>query len=555
MPRRPPGAGPVLLVFVLALLAQLPAWWGWLADPAGRLLDNPFTGGHVWAADVVSDALWRGDWPDPTDQAGFPGSRQARFVGWAFLSAAALLRPLFTASAVVHMAGMVGPALGGSALVLLARELAPGGRPVLQVAGGLLFAMSPVTLGAALSGQVENTQTWLLPLLLLLTLRAPQHLGWWPLVPVGWALAALTSPYLAMLAALVAPWAAWLAWRDGAAPERALGPLVLAGLALLAVGHWLDLGAFRPEQVLYKPSFSGGAWPELWVRPLPVAGVDTLLIGTTQAQVKATVIHQPYLGLALLAGATLVGGARRRLALPVLVGLLLALGPRLAWGGGPVTVAGMELILPAQLVRWLDLPLAHGGQYYRAVVLAHLGLAAMIAAGRRPGRAVLAGAVAGMILGCADALRSVAQFGLPWPTLELPREAWQALADDPVPGAVLNLPMHSPQLPPNHPVRLAGHVVHRRAVSDMPRAWTEPPADPLLAQAWAASLATPTASLPALADLGEAGFRFVLLDLPAIPERRSLYARATGAWGKPDGSTGGMAWWIAQAEPSSEATD
>ena len=549
MASRPGGAGPAWLAFGLTLLAQLPAWWGWLADPGGRLLDNPFTGGHVWAADVVSDALWSGRWPDPTDQAGFPLPRQARFVGWAFLAAAAVLRPFLNANAVVHLAAWVGPALGAAALVWFARRLAPPGHPALQVAGGLLFGLSPVTLGAAVSGQVENTQTWLLPLLLGLTLAAAPRPRLWLLLPPCWALGALTSPYLAMLAALLAPWVAWRAWKEGTRPWMAVTPLLLALASLALVGAWLDPGAFDPERDLYRPSYVGEGWPPLWVQPLPVADLDTLLTGRAALQVKSTVLHQPYLGLVLAPGALLLGGARRRLAAPVVLGLLLALGPRLAWDGGPVTVGGMELVLPAQVLRWLHLPLAHGGQYYRAIVLAHLGLAAMLVAGRASGRAAFAGApfvgaAALCLLGPLDALRAVSQPGLPWPTVDLPRQAWQALAQDPLPGAVLHLPMHSPQLRPNHPVRLAGHVVHRRALADLPRAWTDPPADPLLARAWSASLATPGASPPPLADLAAAGFRYVVLDLPAIPERRSLHDRLRSAWGRPTGSADGLAWWV-----------
>lgn len=559
MPRLPAGAGLALATLGLALVAQLPAWWGWLNDPALRLLDNPFTGGHVWAADVVSDALWQGASVDPTDQAGFPTPRSARYVGWAFLGAAALLRPLWTALPVVHLAGWLGPALGGAGLILLARRLAPGGHPAFQLAGGLLFALSPVTLGAALSGQVENTQTWLLPLLLLATWEAPTRRALWPLLPPLWALAALTSPYLAMLAGLAAPWVALLRWRQGAGPTSApssgllanLAPLGLGALGLLGAGAWLDLGAFDPEATLYRPSYQGQGWPPLWVRPLPVAALDTLLTGRVQAQVKAIVLHQPYLGLVLLTGALALGGQRRRMLPLVALGVVLAMGPRLAWEGEAVRLAGRELVLPGEVVRWLRLPLAHGGQYYRAIVLAHLGLGLMLAAGTarlagplRGPLAPLAGAALLCLLGTADALRAVSAPGLPWPTIDLPVQAWSTMAADPTPGAVLNLPMHSTQLRPNHPVRLAGRVVHRRAVSDLPRAWTEPPADPLLAQAWSASLVTPRASLPPLAALAEAGFRYVVIDLPAIPERRSLDARARQAWGPPSGQADGLSWWV-----------
>jgi len=552
MADRPAGAptrvrtGLLLATVVgLVLLAELPAWSGWLQDPAGRLLANPFTGGQVWAADVVSHALSAGQWPDPSDQAGFPLARQARFVGWAWLLAATLVRPLLSANAAVHLAGMVGPALGGAAAVLLIRRAAPGGDTVLQGAAGVLYGLAPVTLGAALSGQVENTQTWLLPLLLLLGREAPRRSASLVLVlvPVAWALGALTSPYLAMVAAFAAPWAAWSAWREGASPTRALLPLLLAGLGLWVASRWLALGAFAPELSLFRPSFQATGWPELWVRPLPVASVDGVLLGRSLPQVKAMVLHQPYLGLVLVLGSLVLGRQQRRWAPLTVLGVLLALGPRLAWDQGPVTVAGHELVLPAQLVRWLHLPLAHGGQYYRAAILAQLGLAGALGTARLSRGRAWAAATLLVLLGSADALRSVSQPGLPWPTWELPRQAWATLAADPLPGGVLNLPMESTRLVPNHPLRLAGHAFHGRPVSDLPRAWTEPPEDPVLAQVWSASLVTPTGQLPPLAALRAKGFRYVVLDLPAIPERRSLDERLRAAWGRPTGSADGLSWW------------
>ncbi len=527
-----------------ALLA-LPLYLGWLKGPGTALLANPFTGGQVWAADVVGDALWAGHWPDPTDQAGFPGMRSARFLAWPVLLAAALLRPLISANAVVHLASWLGPVLGGVALVRLLRALLPDARWGGLVLGGLLFSLSPVTLGAALSGQVENTQLWVLPALLLLTWRAPGAAWSLPLVPLAWAGGALTSPYLALMAALSSPWVAWLRWRRGASPWRVLAAVALCLPGLLAVAGWLDLGGFSPAETVYRPSYSADGWPALDARPLPVAALDTLLIGRTLPQVKALVLHQPYLGLVPLCAAALLGGRRHRFLVPLLIGVLLAMGPRLAWNGQLVTLSGHTLVLPAELVRLLRLPLAHGGQYYRAVVLAHLALAGAVAAGScwRGRRGLLLGALL-VLLGTADSLRSVAVAGLPWPVWELPADGWQALSADAPPGAVLNLPMQSTRLVPCHPVRLAGRLWHDRAVSDLPRAWTEPPDDPLLARTWKATLATPTDRVPPRAELAAAGFALAVVDLPAIPERRSLIARLQTAWGPPDGHQDDLIWWV-----------
>lgn len=543
------ASAPALWVFGLGLLAQLPLWAGWLAEPGARLIDNPFTGGHVWAAEAVARALAEGRWPDPTTDAGFPLARQARFLAWAVLLPAALLRPLISPLLTVQAAHLLGPALGGASLVLLARRLESRAGTFPLIAGGLLFTLSPVTLGAALSGQVENTQTWILPFGLLLALEvstgpAPGRRVLLPLWALFVAFAGLTSPYLAMLLAFCAPWALGRARAEGAGWASALLPWALAGLVLALVQAWLQPGSFEPDRVLYRPSHGAEGWPPIWVQPLPVASVDALLTGLVRTQVKAMVLHQPYLGLALLLGALLLGGQRRRLLPLVLLGVVLAMGPRLGFQDGPVLIFGREIPLPGALARGLHLPIARGGQYYRAIVLAHLGLALMLAlAPARRGRSGWMAAL--LLLGLPDALRAVAAPGLPWPVAALPTATWRAWAEDPAPGAVLHLPMESTRLRPNHPLRLAGMAIHHRPVSDMPRAFTEASADPLLGRVWRSTHVRPTEPVPARDALAAAGFRYLVVDLPAVPERRSLMARLERAWGPPQGEAEGLSWWIA----------
>ncbi len=515
------------------LLAQIPLHAGWLGDPAGRTLANPFHGTHAWAVEAVGSALWSGHWPDPTRLAGFPQLHHARYVGQAFLLVGAVLRPLVSGVVVANLAGWLGPALGAGAMVGLARRLHPAPTDAGLVLGGVAFGLAPVTLGAAASGQLENAQAWVLPLLLLTVPWAADRWARAPVVGVAWLLGALTSPYLAMAAALGAPWAAW---RVGL---RRVGPSAVGALGgLLLAGAWLDAGGYDAATHVFKPTWTGDGWPPLWGDPLPVADLDTLLTGVAAPQVKAMVLHQPYLGLAAGAAALLLGRERAAWAAPVALGALVALGPELGWDGAPVELAGQRLAMPAMVLRWLDLPVAHGGQYYRFAVLVWLGWGGMLAGARRPAPAVAAGLVVAL-----DAGRAVSSVGLPWPCTALPATAWAAWAADPEPGGVVHVPTFSPHLTPNHPVRLAGVAVHGRPVADLPRAEAVPARSAGVQALDRCTRRGTACPLPDRIVLANEGFRYVVLDLPDVPEQVALRPRLEAAWGPPDGDVDGLVWW------------
>lgn len=533
---------PALIAFVLTLLLQLPFHGGWLADPLHAILGNPFHGGHVWAADVVGSALWSGQWPDPTQQAGFPDFRRARFVAWAVLLPAGLMAPVVPPGLTVSLLTWMGPAFGAASMVLLARSLSMTSSSTGLIAAGVVYGLSPVTLGAALSGQVENSQSWVLPLLLWALWRslARPKAAW--LVPPLWFIGAGTSPYLAMLAAFLLPWL-WVLRLGGRPPPvralHSLPALIGAGGALLLVRAWLSPGDFDPAQDLFKPAYTEADWPPLFSNPLPVADLDTLLGGVTSPQPLAMVVHQPYLGLVAVAAVLICGVARRRWLFPLGLGLVLALGPTLAWDQAALELGGHTLALPARAARWLDLPLAHGGQYYRCILLAHLGLAGMLAAARRPRWLLGLG-----LLFALDVGRSLAMVGLPWPSFSLPTAAWSAWAEDPEPGAVVHLPMFSPYSTACHPVRLAGRAWHGRAVSDMPRADRTPPNHPLLIQLEGCTRRGEACPVPSLAELHGLGIRYIALDLPpGVPERKTLHRRLRKEWGNEDGEQEDLIWW------------
>jgi hypothetical protein len=527
-------AHPGVIAALIVLIVQMPLHAGWLMDPGGTTLANPFHGTHAWAVDVVGDALRSGSWPDPTDRAGFPALHRARFVGWAVLVVGAIAGPIVGAVAVVNLSAWVGPALGAGAMVALARRLEPEAHHPALVLGGVVYGLAPVGLGAAMSGQVENAQAWVLPLLLLAVLHGAGRWRRAPLVALVWTLGALTSPYLGMAAAAAA---VWLGLRIGV--RRSLAPAVGAMVGIAIAGLWLDAGAYDPSTDLFKPSFQASGWPDPWGDPPAVADLTTLFTGATTLQARAMVVHQTYLGMAAAAVALLLGRRRAAWAAPVLIGVVLALGPELGIDGEALELDGRRLAMPAMAARWLDLPLAHGGQYYRFMAVAWLGWAGMIATCRLTAPPAVG---LGLLL-AVDSLRTMAGPGLPWPTVELPAGAWTAWAEDPVPGGVAHVPAFSPALTPNRPVRLAGGATHGRPVSDMPRAEFVLSDSPSLQTLDRCTRRGQGCAPPSLATLGAEGFRFAVLDLPAGAERTRLRPRLEQAWGAPAGTADGLTWW------------
>jgi hypothetical protein len=525
---------PCWVAALLTLILQLPLHSGWLLSPSSAVLDNPFAGTHAWAVEVVGESLWRGESPFWTDRAGFPRERSARYLGWAFLLPGALLHGWLPGLWVVGFAVLMGPSLGAAMATRLFIRLKTAGSTEALIAAGIFFGLAPVTLGAAVSGQIENTQSWILPLLLWIVMWAGSQGRSWFAVAAIWLLGSLTSPYLAMTAGLALP---WLIWREG---WRTFWAASLVAVCSMAVGGLLlSPGEFEGTTHLFKPAYGRGELPYLWSNPLPVADLDSLFGGTPEHQPRHAVMHQPYIGLILLAGALAFGRQRISWGIVTLIGLIVAMGPTLAWQGEPFRVAGAVVPLPARVFQWLELPPARGGQYYRFVLLAHLGLAGMLATARF--RRLFLPLLA---LGAFDVGRSVAAYGIPWPTQELPRAAWSEWSEDPTPGAVVHIPMLSPHTLPCSPIRLAGQASHGRSLADLPRGHTELEETSVLGQLDRCTRRGSGCELPSLSSLQEQGFRYVVLDLPQVPERIGLMNRLNKRWGFPDGQSGELTWWV-----------
>ena len=516
--------------FLAALVIQIPLHAGWLVDPAGRTIANAFHGVHIWSTDVIAQAFWGLEWPSPTHEAGFPEERAPAFMGWAYHLVFVPLAPFVSVVALINLAAWVGPALGAAAFVVLAWQLVEKPSPAGVFVGSVLYALSPTELAMALSGQVEKAQSYVLPLCLAVVLWASRGSIWRvaAVLPV-WVLGACTSPYLAMFAALLLPWLLWLRREEW---KRFCLASSLVPVALLVARWYLDPAGAGSVDPIFTPAYMADGFPPLFGTPMPVADLDTLLWGAPEQQIDSVLLHNPYLGAVWLIGALALGSARKRWLYPLLLGVLVAMGPVLAFQGRPVA----DIPLPAAIFQWLDLSLAHGGHYYRGLVVAHLALAGLLITSRSRWLWLV------LVLGAADAIRSVAAYGIPWPTMELPRSEWKAWAswDE---GAVLHLPLEGPKLLPNNPVRLAGHAVHQRPVRDLPQMNPRPVDPDLDAFVECIERFRGRCEGDEIERLKGVGFAIVALDTPDPGTKNRLLPALERVLGEPDGGNDALLWW------------
>ncbi|HJN74490.1 MAG TPA: hypothetical protein QGF58_11205 [Myxococcota bacterium] len=517
--------------FLVALAIQLPLHAGWLVDPAGRTIANAFHGVHIWSTDVISQAFWSLEWPSPTSEAGFPEERAPAFMGWAYHLVLTPLTPLVSVTALINLAAWVGPALGAAAFVVLAWQLFEEPSPLGVFVGAVLYALSPTELAMALSGQVEKAQSYVLPLCLAVVLWASRGPLWRVAVVLPiWLLGACTSPYLAMFAALSLPWLLWLRRAEW---KRFVAASALVPVALLLARAYLDPVGAGELDPIFTPAYNPDGFPPLFGHPMPIADLDTLLWGAPEQQVDSVLLHNPYLGAVWLVGALVLGGKRRLWIYPLALGVLVAMGPVLAFAGEPV----YDIPLPAVVFQWLDLSLAHGGHYYRGLVVAHLALAGMLAVSRSRWLWLV------LVLGAADAIRSVASYGLPWPTMELPVAEWRAWERYETEGAVLHMPLSGPKLLPNNPIRLAGHEVHGRPVRDLPQMNSRPQDPDLDAFVECIERYEGRCEGDEVQRLRGAGFAIVALDTPDDATKRKLLPALERVLGEPTGGSSELLWW------------
>ena len=519
---------PLILAFVLPVLAGVAASWPLLRQGGTHHALSAWGDSHVWVMAQVADALAAGEWPDPTGAAGFPELRRFRPIGGPLLLVGAALvaavGPLWTAALL--------PALSlgasGLAVAVALRALVPGLGAGAAAALGVCFALSPPVLGLLATGELPALQLWALAL----GFHAGAHArDTGRLAPLGVAglVAGLTHPGLALALPLGLP----LLWLGAGAPWRRLP----ASLLVLGVG-------LAPAALLFAPAAAGGAeslftparpaevLPTRLPWPPPVAPLDALLWPTGRPPGSPhEPVHTVWLGpLWLVAAAGLRRGGRAGPAF-VALGVLLALGPALAWGDR-WAFGGARVWLPLAGLEALGFPTRHSALTYRYAVVALWGLVLLLgtaAAGAGP--RVRAGLWA---LALTQGLAGAWAAGpFPRPVERLPAAALPP-GDD---GAVLELPVQGPTSAWFGQGALLRAAVHGRPTTALPRTTTR--ADGPVAALLRGAAASPTPG----AALRRAGLRFVVLPDALRPFLGATEAALVRGLGPPTDASGGAAVW------------
>jgi hypothetical protein len=459
----------------LALLGLAP--W----ELGGTRVVSAFHDGHVWAFEHIWRMILGSEAHDGvTTRIGYPGPVLVRFIAWAPALMVAPLQPLLGPLGAYNLALVVSPGLAALAAWGLLRRASEVDR--WSAAGlALAYALCPYALGVLQSGQVAKLQHWLLPACLLAVswaIRGPRR----PLGMLACALGGLTMAFTTPSTALFLPLAGglWaLAELPGPRPIRGralAAPLALGAMALGMLPAKLYLGDLRRagRMLAFEPRSQSvldlGSLPY----PAPVAQPEGLLLGQGGlAQQAQDASHVVYLGLPLLILALVAGCLRRRGSLAgwglLVLGVVLALGPVLVTGDDFALWQGRRLRLPAYLLELLHYPTRDSGMYYRAVLLAALGLPLLLASAwpARP-RALWIALAWGLGLAqVADGWR-ISRALWPPPSGPVPGVALlQAMAADPVPGAVLDLPVEGGSWEGGN--AMIASTIHGRATTGLPR--------------------------------------------------------------------------------------
>jgi len=520
---------PLLSLLGFLVLFVMVTHSGWTLDG----VSGGFHPGHVWVVDQVAEMLSGSEsWSGMTRRIGYPDPVYLRLIGWIPLLLAAPLALIMGAPAAMWVVIALGYCAAGLVTTVLIRRVT-GADTGSAAAAGLVYVLSPFSLGVLANGQLAKMQLWCLPLLLLLADRLLLEERKWPLA-CGVFLASVALGFTSPSIGLVMPLAlgVWVVfrmrWRDGAW-RWAVCALALAALGMVPA-WWMHTA---PTDVV------AGLLPAAPVPGLqspahlsPVATVSGLLgLSVPWDAARSAINNVGTLGWPALLGAVLAMMVRPRNALLGLclfaTGTLLALGPSVQW-------ASMTWLLPAELLVRAGYPLEQSGMYYRFVQVASLGLAMCCAvmALHWPKQARWIALVVGLGT-VVDGVRVTEPL---WPRSIRSiahQPLYASMAADSVSGAVLELPLA--HIDTEGERRLLGQLIHGRSTSVLARNMVVH-GQPRLENLSAAIRDSRTEG-----RLRELGFRYVLLHRPR--SHSALYSLLLDRLGTPK-EDGGLAVWV-----------
>jgi len=562
---------PVPAAALAALAAAFQAsvlTWPLVLHPTTLLVGHPGNDSwnHVWGYWWVGEELARGELPLRTELLSWPDGGSLYFIDSVqvllSLPLQLLAGPVLAFNAVVW----AGLALSGFGAWLLARRVT--GDPVCAALAMVVYGASPHLLGQAYNGISETVCAGWLPLSLWCVLRLLDRPTWRRALALGLSGAAcmLTSWYYGLFAALggllLVVWTA-LRQPKGVPWGRSLARLVgSAGLALLLVLPMLavfqasleatdalvtrDLGFV--EASLLNHNITDVL---AFLRPGKTASPDLFALYGEE------LIIVIYLGWAavLLSGVALWATRRsRELSLWIWLGFfffIFSLGPYLNVGGEYAEIGGRRIPMPFLLLFDAFPVFDRISHPFRFVTGVSLALAMLAAHGLRhlvrrwsvPARAVVVAAV-GMVVLLEVSNASPAALPIPMSDARIPQAYWD-MSEDPVEGAVLDLPFTVPNL------ERAVYVWYQRAHGrPVPWGLNDPMPRALLANRLTATLirleASRARSLPArlpeldlvVAGMGleRMGYRYLVLHERLYPDFKGEHVETvlTGIFGDPE---------------------
>jgi len=527
--------GSALAAFCVGLLLYAALLWPLPGMLRTATVEGTFHDSHAWCFWYMSELrAGRAGWV--TEAIGWPEPAGLRFIAWGPAMLVAPFQGILGGLGAYNAALLLTGGLNTVGGFLLARTL--GARDGAAVAGGLVLAACPFALDTLANGQIAKMQLWVLAVYLV---SVRLSMRWWivlPVVPLAALLVAVTSPSLAMFLpaalAILLPLvvAEERTWRSGLIGLAAAG---LSARALLWIrGHYEPVGGLQAVSAFAPANVETGNHAALLEG---VARLDTVLLGGSTAGLHAD--HVIYLGIPALLLAVVLGVRRQPVALAglvlVLLGGLLALGPRLADSSGFISQGGQDLLMPAYLLEVWGYPIARSGMYHRFLVLSGFGLCLLVAGGRRRHVAV---AMACAVLLIGDGLRQRSE-RWPRPVAEVPGlRALAAIRDDPGAGAVVVFPLRVDDRGGGTQIMLS--LLHGRQTSGLPRydGWRQRGARQVMDWMEAAE-----SEADARAFLGDQGIRHVLWT-PWVPHRDGgPDADSLTALLGPPQRDGALMWW------------
>jgi hypothetical protein len=559
---------PHLLAALASLVLAIGLTWPVVLDPMSRLAGHPGNDSwnHVWGYWWVADSLLNGEWPLHTELLAHPRGGTLYFIDTVQVLLSLPVQLIFGPTAAYNFVMVGGLALSAFAAWILAFRLTGDAWP--SAVALVAYGAAPHLLGQAYNGITETVCAGWLPLTLWCVMRLVDRQSWGRAMALGVVagLCVLTSWYYGLFAiigsivllmwqALLQPYVA--DWRPLAV--RMVGAALVAGL-VAAPGFLAFQGSLDAADAIVSRD-PGFVWESLlkhnitdlqaFFEPTKTPSPD---LKTLYGEDLVIVIYLGWIGLALAGAALWMTRRHRDFAPWLLMGLVFfafSLGPYLNVGGEYLQPGGRRVPMPF-LALFEALPIfdriSHPFRFVTGVslclaMLAAHGLRHLLRRRSELVRAIVASVVCALVLAEYSQL-SPATLPVPSGDSTVP-QAYRDMIEDPVQGAVLDLPLTVPNL--ERAVYVWYQAGHKRPV---PWGLNDPMPQALLGNRLTTTLirleASRSHSLPPqmpLVDLivggrllARSGYRFVVLHERMVPtaKRVQIIAVLDGVFGTPE---------------------